>query len=564
MLLEVLDLTITLGRGLSQHTVHIPELRLEHGEMAVLLGRSGSGKSAFLRTLAGLWGNADVTVTGLAAFYDEQGEKLSLTGGLPVSSSPEREEIFYLFQDPRSYLHPTLSVAQHGVLLEHRFPLQTDVSQRFKDALEVANLSHKYHAFVSDLSGGEAQRLMLAIARVLRPRLLLADEPLSAQDRVNHAQLRAMINSYVCDPINSCGLLLVTHEIRDIQNAAAQMACNKVYVIEPRGCGAWQCQAAPSAKKVNDFIDAMAVGQESCVQLPDSLRRFLVAGQHLGMIGGVKKLDGQSKKEVKSPVLEVTGLGFDWRHPREKTVLLRDITFTHSQEINLGLMGLSGVGKSTLAEALMRLLSGVGGRVVWFGEEHISEFHLRRRLQYVFQDCERAMAWEIGEVGRVLRLPLVGPTIQNDTGVFNEAIAEITSELKLDGQLDKDIAHLSGGQLRRAYIARALIALLPQLERGQATVLILDEATVGLDLETQYALLEFLRRFSKEIYPELSIVAISHDPYVLRYLCQMIFVLHATEGAGTGATIVEQLSLSDIDVGIYQHNHTKMLLSEGS
>jgi len=564
MLLEVLDLTITLGRGLSQHTVHIPELRLEHGEMAVLLGRSGSGKSVFLRTLAGLWGNTDVTVTGVAVFYDERGEKLSLTGGLPVPSSPEREEIFYLFQDPRSYLHPTLSVAQHGVLLEHRFPHQADVSQRFKDALGVANLSHKYHAFVSDLSGGEAQRLMLAIARVLRPRLLLADEPLSAQDRVNHAQLRAMINHYVCDPINSCGLLLVTHEIRDIQNAAAQMARNKVYVIEPRGCGAWQCQAAPSAKKVNDFIDAMAVGQESCVQLPDSLRRFLVAGQHLGMIGGVKDIDGQSKEEVKPPVLEVTGLGFNWRHSREKTVLLRDITFTHSQEINLGLMGLSGVGKSTLAEALMRLLSGVRGKVVWFCEEHISEFHLRRRLQYVFQDCERAMAWETGEVGRVLRLPLVGPTIQNYTGVFNEAIAEITSELKLDGQLDKDIAHLSGGQLRRAYIARSLIALLPQLERGQATVLILDEATVGLDLETQYALLEFLRRFSEEVYPELSIVAISHDPYVLRYLCQTIFVLHATEGAGTGATIVEQLSLSDIDVGIYQHNHTKMLLSEGS
>ena len=126
----------------------------------------------------------------------------------------------------------------------------------------------------------------------------------------------------------------------------------------------------------------------------------------------------------------------------------------------------------------------------------------------------------------------------------------------LDTELGDNGVLLSGGQRQRIAIARAFLK--------DAPLLILDEATVGLDLETQYALLKFLRRFSREVYPELSIVAISHDPYVLRYLCQTIFVLNATDGVGTGATIVDQLSLSDIDVGSYRHSHTKMLLGEVS
>ena len=169
---------------------------------------------------------------------------------------------------------------------------------------------------------------------------------------------------------------------------------------------------------------------------------------------------------------------------------------------------------------------------------------------------------EPGEVGRVLKLPVATMGRFSEPTGFGERIAEIVAELKLDGQLNKDVAHLSGGQLRRAYIARSLVALLAELSLERPAVLVLDEATVGLDLETQYALLEFLRRYSNEVHPYFSIIAISHDPFILRYLCKRILVLHTDAADDVGATIVDEVISEEIGNSKYHHDHTEMLMKD--
>ena len=78
----------------------------------------------------------------------------------------------------------------------------------------------------------------------------------------------------------------------------------------------------------------------------------------------------------------------------EKASSWTDIEFSHFSEQNIALMGLSGVGKSTLAEIMLKLVESQNGMVTWFGKKSLSESELRSRVQYVFQDCERAMAWE--------------------------------------------------------------------------------------------------------------------------------------------------------------------------
>ena len=118
-------------------------------------------------------------------------------------------------------------------------------------------------------------------------------------------------------------------------------------------------------------------------------------------------------------------------------------------------------GKSTLAEVLLRLTLGGKGQIQWFDSGSIEERELRRRVQYVFQDCERAMAWEVGTLEETMLLPL------NNSDRLSievlETMKQVLGSLDLLKHKGKNVQHLSGGQLRRAYLARSLLALLSNI-----------------------------------------------------------------------------------------------------
>jgi iron complex transport system ATP-binding protein len=299
-------------------------------------------------------------------------------------------------------------------------------------------------------------------------------------------------------------------------------------------------------------------GAESTrTQQPSTLVRYFEAAKDLFAQAelGSELIGRQSTEKV----LKTEGLTFTWGSGPGSIPLFRDIELSHQSNSNLGIIGLSGVGKSTLAEVLLRLTLGEKGKIQWFDSGSIKEPELRRRVQYVFQDCERAMAWEVGTLEETMLLPLRNNADRLPREV-SETMTQVLTTLGLMEHKDKNVQHLSGGQLRRAYLARSLLTLLSNINSTESVLLILDEVTVGLDLIAQHELLKLLRRYTMEDYQNMSLLAISHDPIVIQYLCNVVKVLYKDSDSTDAATIVEELEGAQIWQGPYRHEHTKMLM----
>ena len=561
MLLEISNLEVTVSTNEIVHTVRIPSLVVDQGQTAILMGPSGSGKSVLLKTLSGVFSHTEVDIEGEVIVRDGEKNCIQLCNRRSIPETVERPVVFYVFQDPRSYLHPRLTLREYGTLLAHRLPTVQNVTELFADYIEKSNLSHRWEAAAVNLSGGEAQRLMFAIMNVLRPRLVLADEPLSAQDRVHHEQLRGMLNDYVEDNQNEAAMILVTHEIRDIQRSFDLETEPVFYVLEKQSEQSWQCSAPINSESVQRLARTYLENEgdrDADSTLPETIVDYFRAGAALYAANSHELLNNQVDGES---ILSTQGLSFGWAKGRNKKPLFRDINLEHRSDSNLGVMGLSGVGKSTLAEVLLGLTHGWGGKIKWFNNHQTTEDELRHRVQYVFQDCERAMAWEVGTLEGTILLPFRKTLAEFPTN-FQQTFKTVLSTLGLLEHTDKNVQHLSGGQLRRAYLARALLVLFQGIKPDKSVLLVLDEVTVGLDLVAQYELLHMLHQYTSDEDLNMSLMVISHDPVVLRYLCNKIEVLFNDEEVGEGAELVESLEGAQIRQGPFKHEHTRLLMGE--
>ena len=561
MLLEISNLEVTLSTNDIVHTVRIPSLEVDQGQTAILMGPSGSGKSVLLKTLSGVFRHTEADIKGEVTVNQSNGNSIRLCDGVNISEAVDRPIVFYVFQDPRSYLHPRLTVREYGALLVHRLPTVQNVTELFEDSIEKSNLSHRWEAPAGYLSGGEAQRLMFAIMNVLRPRLVLADEPLSAQDRVHHEQLRGMLNDYVENNQNEAAMILVTHEIRDIQRSFELETTPVFYALEKQSEQSWQCSQAINLETVHSLVRTYLENdgdQDVDLTVPETMVDYFRAGRALyagkSQAALTNQVDGES-------ILSTQGLSFSWTKGRNENPLFSGINLEHRSDSDLGVMGLSGVGKSTLAEVLLGLTHGWGGTINWFNSHQTTEDELRQRVQYVFQDCERAMAWEVGNLEQTILLPFRKTLSETPTN-FQKTFIKVLRTLDLLEHTEKNVQHLSGGQLRRAYLARALLVLLSDIKPDESVLLVLDEVTVGLDLVAQYQLLHMLHEYTNNEYQNMCLMVISHDPVVLRYLCNKIAVLFNDAIAGEGAKVVESLEGNQIRQGPFRHEHTRLLMGE--
>jgi len=544
---------IRISHGLQTHIVEIPELEVSSGSTTILLGPSGSGKSVLLKTLSGVFPtgwtqiSGEIEICGRPLARDNDGDS-------------RNRDIFYIFQDPRTYLYSRLRVRDYFELLQERSNGQEFAWSEFESSVNAAGLSHRLDTLSGKLSGGEAQRLIFVLMQLLKPSLVLGDEPLSAQDRLHHETLRGSLNKFINDEQQDRGLLLVTHEIRDIERSLLEGKTPRFYVLEEQEPHRFRMSASIDAGQINEVLQIATGGNgdQSGIdkaKTPETVRAFFRAA--LDLQSHYRQQESQSGNDT--DILRAAALSFAWPGSGNNDALFTDLTLSTSQGKNLGVMGLSGVGKSTLAEILLRLVHGCEGDILWFGDKSLSDTEFRTRVQYVFQDCERAMAWETGTLTGALLGPL-GKSRDKLTSDQENIFDEILLSLGLSHLKDKKISELSGGQLRRAYIARALFKLLADKQDSHATVLVLDEATVGLDLVSQQNLLALLDAYSSSSRYQLSLIIISHDPVVVRYLSDQLVVLHKEEGDSEGAHIVERLVGEEILRGPYRHDHTRQLM----
>ena len=507
-------------------------LSLEPGEMLGLVGESGCGKStlgrAALRLLPGgsrtdgrsLFEGRDVFGLTAQDIRRFRGEAVSL-----------------VFQDPMTRLNPLMTIGDHCVetLRAHR----SDLSRQAAKEIAIATLksvsipASRWEQYPHEFSGGMRQRVAIALALLLNPKLIVADEPTTSLDVTISAQILDLLTQLCRE--RGMALILISHDL-----ALVGEYCDRIAVM-------YQGKLVELGSTEQVLYQPQAPYTQSLLQAAHQLQNYEAEGVTEPENHGPPLLRVQDL--IKHYTIEQTLLSKLFNRTPPDTIRAVDgISIDlHPGEV-LGLVGESGCGKSTFSRALMQIIPPTSGRVEFMGQNLVglsrSQLQLQRRnFQMIFQDPHACLN-PMMTVGRGIADPL----IIHGLATASEAKQMVHSMLTRVGLTPADYYHrypsdLSGGQQQRVAIARALIT--------KPKLVICDEPVSMLDASVQAQVLELMLELKDEL--ELTYLFITHDLWVARYLCDRIAVMN-------NGKIVELESTEKL-FNSPQHPYTKTLLS---
>ena len=520
-LLTIEDLEISFGRT---PVVKGVTLGLVQGEVLALVGESGSGKSMIGRSILGLLPSPGRVSRGHIHFAGHE---------ITAPESPEElrmlrgGSIGLIFQEPLSSLNPTMRI---GEQMFEAMRLHTDLSEaqirdRALDMLRQVRLDRPealLNRYPHEFSGGMRQRIMIASVMMLKPRLLIADEPTTALDAVVQREVLDIMEDVA--RANGTAVILISHDLAVVARYADRIAVMEKGVLVESGATRGVL-ARPQHAYTRRLLDAAQLGVPSPVA-------------------------GRSKE----PLLRVENLSVDFSEKKlmglfGETVhhAVRDVSLTVAPGEFVGLVGESGSGKSTIGRAICDLTPMAGGRIFFdgrcLGEMPVAEERqLRRRIRVVFQDPFSSLNPRM-QIGRIVREGLR----HDRTLTTAERQAAAEDMLEAVG-LTRDMAGryphaLSGGQRQRVAIARALIA--------KPDLIIADEPVSALDVTIQAQILALLKRLQADY--GFACLFISHDLHIVEQLCARLYVLHK-------GRLMEEAATPDL-FAAPRHPYTRRLLS---
>lgn len=475
------------------------DFEVRRGEIVGLLGDSGSGKSTAAYALLGLVKPPGRIVGGTVEL---EGENL-LAMDPKELRAVRGGNVGLIVQNPRAALHPMLRVGrQIGAAWQaHNRGSAAEARERALEMLRLVGINdpeRRLDSFAHELSGGMAQRVLIAMALSSMPKLLIADEPTSGLDVTIQAQFLDQLWETVQRTQSS--VLLVTQEDGIIANY-----CDRVVVLE-KG-------------RVVDQDDTKSF-------FARRHRRSHAAPPVAGPGGGEK--DGAGT----APLLSVEGLTkhFPIANTDKKVHAVTDFNLTIRAGETLGLVGESGSGKSTVGRSIIRLLEINDGRVL-FKDRDVHTLdraglkNMRSQMQIVLQDPYDSvdLRWT---VEKILTEPL--DVHSRMTRAQKQArVRELMALVDLDpSMLSRRPRDLGAGALQRVNIARSL-ATDPQF-------VILDEPTSVLAPSARASLIALLRRLQTEL--GLSFLFISHDLTTVSEVCDRVVVMYLSQIVEIGET----------------------------
>ena len=472
---------------------------LLNGRSLGLVGESGSGKSLTALTLIGLLPNAS-HVTGSIRLDGEELVGLDET----AQQSLRGEAIGMVFQEPMTALNPMQRAVDQ---VAETVSLHRDVSYDEARSLAVAQLDRVGlnvalgERYPHQLSGGQRQRVVVAIATVLRPGLIIADEPTTALDVVRQREVLSLLSELVAQDDTS--LMLISHDLAIV----AEMADEIVVMRDGR------------------IVDRTTPMQLDA-QEREPYTRSLVAASVLPT-----KVENSIGHDA--PLLEL------WNIRREyggglfrgaPTIAVDNASLTVPIAGSVGLVGGSGCGKSTLARIAMMLDRPTSGTVTFGGETltGLSDGELRpyrRDMQIVFQDPggsfdpRRTVGWSVGEP-----LHLLSKLTRAER---DDRIADAIRRVQISPDDRHRYPHeFSGGQRQRLAIARAIIT--------EPKLIVADEAVSALDVSVRGRVLELFAELRDEL--GIALLFISHDLAVVRAVTSEVVVMEQGRVVERGPT----------------------------
>ncbi|MBM3935650.1 MAG: ABC transporter ATP-binding protein [Sphingomonadales bacterium] len=520
--LEIKGLTISQRGG--PVLVNDLNLQIRHGEALGLAGESGSGKSLTALAVMGLLDKGCFEMEGEVLWTSPRSAKTIslLNASHELLRSLRGHELAMIFQEPLTALNP---VMRCGAQLEECFGLyypDWDRDQRRKGMKE-ALLEVQLHeterildAYPHEISGGQRQRLMIAMALSGNPGLLIADEPTTALDTEVQAALIALLGKLRRD--RGLTLMFISHDLPLMSSLVDRWALMRKGELLEFG--------PVNALAKSDAFPQMAALLAARPD-PDSLTY-------------------RSQPGDQNSLLKVSGLS--WTLPTGRTVV-DNISFDLEHGGSLGIVGASGSGKSSLARMLAGLTSPtqgqvfLNGRPLWDRGRFIVELEIRLGIQMVFQDPYSSLN-PVHSIEQMLIMVLQRKFPLRSAKECRDLAHEWIAKVGLDPTKvsHRRPASFSGGQRQRLVLARSL-CLNPQ-------ILICDESVAALDGTIQAQILELLLQLQQDL--QFGMIFITHDLAVAGSLCHRLLVM-------SDGKMIEIASAQDI-LQRPQHMYTQRLI----
>jgi peptide/nickel transport system ATP-binding protein len=502
-------------------------LSVRAGEVLAIVGESGSGKTVTAKTILGL---LPETATTSGAVLIRGANVIRLSGA--KLRQIRGQDVAMVFQEPSTALNPVFTVGwqiAQGLRAHGKFT-RAEAKEKAIDVLEkvgIPDARNRVNYYPHQFSGGQKQRIVIAMALVLDPGLIVADEPTTALDVTVQAEILDLLRA-LRDEYNTA-IVLITHNMGVVADLADRVA------VMYEG-------------KVVEEADAVSLFENP---QHEYTQRLLAAVPHIGTGAASTRERAMDRAMVDSKPLVVARdlvIEYPGRLGRSSFRAVDQVSFQIGEREVLGLVGESGSGKTTIGRAIAGLTRITGGSLEVLGQEMLgvreSKFRpLRSDIGFVFQDPATSFN-PLLTIAECVAEPLLVHGKAASTQAARGQVADLLEAVQLPKSFGDRYPHeLSGGQRQRASLARAL-ALKPKL-------LIADEPTSALDVSVQAKVLELFAQLQREF--GFAALFISHDLAVVDLLADRIGVLFHGE-------LVEE-GLGEQVLGAPKHPYTQRLLA---
>ncbi|MFT4232142.1 MAG: ABC transporter ATP-binding protein [Leucobacter sp.] len=497
--IDGLTVEVTGGRVI----VDSVSLAIEPGRILGLVGESGSGKTTvsmavlgYVRAGARIVGGSVVTAGVDVASLDAQG-LLALRGS----------GVSYVPQDPRAAFNPALRIGDQLLECIEATAPELDAAARLAravEALEAVGLPSDeefWGRFPHQLSGGQLQRVGIAIAIAPRPRVVVWDEPTTGLDVITQHRILGLVRS-LCSQYEIAGLY-VTHDLAVLPDLADELAVMRDGVIVEQGSAA-EVLRAPQHPYTRQLLDS-------------------VPGFRLST--GDRAPEAEPSTEPK-PVLEVSKLVASYR----KHEVLSGVELSVSAGECVAVVGESGSGKTTLSRSLIGLHHEYHGEVRWHGKPLAARAARRsrderRQLQYIFQSPHSALNPRATVLDSIVfaRKTVHSAKPEQHRRAALDALRMVELSPDKAGLLP---SRLSGGERQRVAIARALVT--------EPELIICDEITSALDVVVQKRIMDLLMELRDST--GLSYLFVTHNIALVSDIADRVLVLKSGRIEESGAT----------------------------
>lgn len=549
--LQVNNLSISFGSKKQwKEVVHNISFDVPTGKILGVVGESGSGKSITSLAIMGLLPAKTSRVEGEILLDDQDLLELSSKEMQPLRG----KEIAMIFQEPMSALNPSMKCGKQvmEVLQLHK---NVSISEAKKETLtlfqkvQLPRVHEIFNSYPHQISGGQMQRVMIAMAIACKPKLLIADEPTTALDVTVQAEIIQLLKDIQKE--TQMSMIFISHDLNLVSEIADEVLVMYQGKIMEQG-STYSIFKFPKDNYTKALLASRPELDARLKKLP-TIHGLSNNSFTPEIVSAEERALKHKSIYTRPPLLEVKNLKKSYFSnlglfgTKQVTKAVDDVTFSIFEGETVGLVGESGCGKSTLGKTILQLETATEGHIYYKGKDLTqldasSIRKLRKEIQLIFQDPYSSLNPRL-PIGRALIEPMTVHQIGANERQRVEKAKELLDRVGLGQEYFSRYPHeLSGGQRQRVGIART-ISMEPQL-------VICDESVSALDISVQAQVLNLLNEL-KEVFG-FTYLFISHDLAVVKYMADQLLVMNQGK--------IEEVGDADEVYGNPRSSYTKKLI----